>query len=157
MILWCTINHTKVIAVFNFSQEISDISFKEKENLLLNNAFIHLLKKCEMFVKCIWWKVGSYIFFSSLIFQINATPSPDNKNSKILKKKKIDSMFVCLVVRINTISLVIFPVTIFQVRNVRKQLSWYPEDKFSRSSGRNSQTMCPATTQKETKVRDKIH
>lgn len=28
------------------------------------------------------------IFFSSLIFQINATPSPDNKNSKILKKKK---------------------------------------------------------------------
>lgn len=135
---------------------MSDISFKEKENLLLNNAFINLLEKCEMFVKCIWWKVGSYIFFSSLIFQINATPSPDNK--KILKFfKKNDSMFVCLVVRINTISLVIFPVTIFQVRNVRKQLSWYPEDKFSRSSGRNSQTVCPATTQKETKVRYKIH
>lgn len=56
------------------------------------------------------------VFFSSLIFQINATPSPDNKNSKILIKKK-------MTVKINTISLVIFPVTIFQVRNVRKQLS----------------------------------
>lgn len=55
-------------------------------------------------------------FFSSLIFQINAAPSPDNKNSKILKKRK-------MTVKINTISLVIFPVTIFQVRNVRKQLS----------------------------------
>lgn len=32
------------------------------------------------------------VFFSSLIFQINATPSPDNKNSKILFKKK---MTVC--------------------------------------------------------------
>lgn len=62
------------------------------------------------------------IFFSSLIFQINATPSPDNEILKFFKKKN-DSLFVCLVVRINTISLVIFPVTIFQVRNVRKQLS----------------------------------
>lgn len=156
MILWCTINHTKVIAVFNFSQEISDISFKEKENLLLNNAFINLLKKCEMFVnvsdeelEVIFFSVGWFFKLMQLLVQ----------TTKILKffLKKIDSMFVCLVVRINTISLVIFPVTIFQVRNVRKQLSWYPEDKFSRSSGRNSQTMCPATTQKETKVRDKIH
>lgn len=30
----------------------------------------------------------------SLIFQINATPSPDNKNSKILKKKKM-TVHVC--------------------------------------------------------------
>lgn len=49
--------------VFNFSQEISDISFKEKENLLLNKAFINLLKKCEMFVNVSDEKL-EVIFFS---------------------------------------------------------------------------------------------
>lgn len=113
-------------------------------------------KKCEMFVnvsdeklEVIFFSVPWFFKFMQLLVQ----------TTKILIffKKKNDNMFVCLVVRINTISLVIFPVTIIQVRNVRKQLSWYPEDKFSRSSGRNSQTVRPATTQKETKVRDKIH
>lgn len=69
-----------------------------------------------MFVNVSDEKLEVIVFFSSLIFQINATPSPDNKNSKILKKRK-------MTVKINTISLVIFPVTIIQVRNVRKQLS----------------------------------